>query len=151
MTEPGVRRWTLADLDTLPDQDSWIRYEIIDGELFESEVAGNQHQETCALTGAELVLWNRQAGLGSVLVGPGLIFSDDNNTIPDLVWVSHARRAALEQALASDDLSRAYDDAQLVEAAGGDVRIVEAPRQNLKITTSHDLRVAAWLLEERAP
>jgi len=60
------------------------------------------------------------------------------------------RRESLEQALAGGDLSRAYDDAQLVEAAGGDVRIVEAPRQNLKITTSQDLRVAAWLLEERA-
>jgi len=30
--------------------------------------------------------------------------------------------------------------------AFGDVRIVEAPRQNLKITTAHDLRVAALLL-----
>ena len=60
------------------------------------------------------------------------------------------RLESLEQALAGGDLSRAYDDAQLVEAAGGDVRIVEAPRQNLKVTTPHDLRVAAWLLEERA-
>ena len=48
------------------------------------------------------------------------------------------------------DLDRAYDDAQLVEAAGGDVRIVEAPRQNFKVTTPHDLRVAELLLEERA-
>ena len=61
------------------------------------------------------------------------------------------RLASLDQALAGGDLSRAYDDAQLVEAAGGDVRIVEAPGQNLKITTLHDLRVAAWLLEERGP
>ena len=60
------------------------------------------------------------------------------------------RLESLEQALAGGDLPRAYDDAQLVEAAGGDVRIVEAPRQNLKVTTPHDLRVAAWLLEERA-
>ena len=29
------------------------------------------------------------------------------------------------------------------------MRIVEAPRQNFKVTTPHDLRVAAWLLEER--
>jgi Uma2 family endonuclease len=98
MAEPQVRRWTLAELETLPDHDGWIRYEIIDGELFELHVAGNEHQETCALVGAELGLWNRQVRLGSVLIGPGLIFSDDDNTIPDLVWVSHARRAALEQA-----------------------------------------------------
>jgi Uma2 family endonuclease len=98
MAEPRVRRWTLADLETLPDHDGWIRYEIIDGELFELHAAGNEHQETCTLTSFELELWNRQTRLGTVLVGPGLIFSDDNNTIPDLVWVSHARRAALEQA-----------------------------------------------------
>jgi Uma2 family endonuclease len=98
MAEPGVRRWTLADLETLPDHDGWIRYEIIDGDLYELHAAGNAHQETCGLAGAQLVFWNRQAGLGSVLVGPGLIFSDDDNTIPDVVWVSHGRRAALEQA-----------------------------------------------------
>lgn len=56
---------------------------------------------------------------------------------------------ALARALAVGDLERAYDDAQLVEAAGGDVRIVEAPRRNLKITTAHDLRVAALLLDDR--
>ena len=56
------------------------------------------------------------------------------------------RARALAAALADGDLERAYDDAQLVEAAGGDVRIVEAPRQNLKVTTAHDLRVAALLL-----
>jgi 2-C-methyl-D-erythritol 4-phosphate cytidylyltransferase len=61
------------------------------------------------------------------------------------------RAAALAEAFAAGDLGRAYDDAQLVEAHGGDVRIVEAPRHNFKITTPHDLRVAAWLLEERAP
>jgi 2-C-methyl-D-erythritol 4-phosphate cytidylyltransferase len=59
------------------------------------------------------------------------------------------RAGALARAFADGDLDRAYDDAQLVEAVGGDVRIVEAPRHNLKVTTPHDLRVAAWLLAER--
>src|SRR5687768_6078353 len=54
--------------------------------------------------------------------------------------------AALSSAVARGDLERAYDDAQLVEAVGGDVRIVEAPRENLKVTTPHDLRVAELLL-----
>jgi Uma2 family endonuclease len=98
MAEPQVRRWTLADLESLPDNGGWIKYEIIDGELFELHAAGNEHQETCALTTVELGVWNRQTGLGSVFAAPGLIFSDDDNTIPDIVWVSHARRAALEQA-----------------------------------------------------
>ena len=55
----------------------------------------------------------------------------------------------LRAALAQGDLGRAYDDAQLVESVAGDVRIVEAPRQNFKVTTPHDLRVAELLLRER--
>ena len=43
-------------------------------------------------------------------------------------------------------LSAATDDASLVEAAGGRVRVVEAPRENLKVTTALDLRVAEMLL-----
>jgi 2-C-methyl-D-erythritol 4-phosphate cytidylyltransferase len=59
------------------------------------------------------------------------------------------RARALAGALAEGDLASAYDDAQLVEARGGDVRIVEAARQNLKVTTAHDLHVAASLLAAR--
>lgn len=61
------------------------------------------------------------------------------------------RRAALERALAQDDalLAAATDDAWLVEQAGGTVEVVESPRENLKVTTTVDLRLAALLLEER--
>ena len=55
----------------------------------------------------------------------------------------------LRSALASAALERAYDDAQLVEAAGGDVRVVEAPRENMKVTTAFELRVAELLLSAR--
>jgi 2-C-methyl-D-erythritol 4-phosphate cytidylyltransferase len=61
------------------------------------------------------------------------------------------RRAALEAALAQPDdvLARATDDASLVEAQGGRVVVVDAPRENLKVTTPLDLRVAELLLAER--
>jgi 2-C-methyl-D-erythritol 4-phosphate cytidylyltransferase len=61
------------------------------------------------------------------------------------------RRAALEAALAAgeDVLGTATDDASLVEAAGGVVAVVEAPRWNLKVTTPEDLDVADLLLRER--
>ena len=61
------------------------------------------------------------------------------------------RRDALERALAQDDdvVAAATDDAALVEALGGKVRIVPAPRENLKVTTALDLRVAELLLRER--
>lgn len=57
--------------------------------------------------------------------------------------------APLRKALAEGDLARAPDDAALVEAIGGDIRVVEAPRQNLKVTTEQDLRIAELLLSFR--
>jgi 2-C-methyl-D-erythritol 4-phosphate cytidylyltransferase len=62
------------------------------------------------------------------------------------------RRAALERALSAGEqaLGAATDDAALVEAQGGTVRIVPSPPENLKITTAHDLRVANLLLRNRA-
>jgi 2-C-methyl-D-erythritol 4-phosphate cytidylyltransferase len=61
------------------------------------------------------------------------------------------RRRALEEVmrLSDDVLAAATDDASLVEAAGGKVRLVPAPRENLKVTTPVDLRVAELLLAER--
>ena len=61
------------------------------------------------------------------------------------------RRAALEEALAGPDelVAAATDDASIVEAAGGTVRVVPAPPENIKVTTPLDLRVAEMLLAER--
>jgi 2-C-methyl-D-erythritol 4-phosphate cytidylyltransferase len=60
------------------------------------------------------------------------------------------RRAALQRALDQDHeaLGAATDDASLVEAMGGTVHVVAAPRENLKVTTELDLRVAEMLLRE---
>jgi len=37
-----------------------------------------------------------------------------------------------------------------VEAAGGTIRLVPAPRENFKVTTPEDLRLADLLLRQRA-
>jgi 2-C-methyl-D-erythritol 4-phosphate cytidylyltransferase len=60
-------------------------------------------------------------------------------------------RDALERALDRGDteIAAATDDASLVESGGGTVRLVRAPRENLKVTTPLDLRVAELLLAER--
>src|SRR5689334_12219463 len=60
-------------------------------------------------------------------------------------------RTALERALSRDDaeLAAATDDAALVERDGGTVRVVPAPRENLKVTTPLDLRLAELLLAAR--
>ena len=62
------------------------------------------------------------------------------------------RADVLRRALGADEaaLAAATDDAALVEAAGGRVRVVEAPPENLKVTRPVDLRLAAALLRERA-
>jgi len=51
------------------------------------------------------------------------------------------RAETLRRALDVDDdvLAAATDDASLVEAAGGTVRVVEAPPENIKVTTAADL------------
>jgi 2-C-methyl-D-erythritol 4-phosphate cytidylyltransferase len=61
------------------------------------------------------------------------------------------RRAALERALEApeDVLAGATDDAWLVERAGGTVRVVAGPAENLKVTTPGDLQVAELALRER--
>ncbi|MCW3040323.1 MAG: 2-C-methyl-D-erythritol 4-phosphate cytidylyltransferase, partial [Solirubrobacterales bacterium] len=62
------------------------------------------------------------------------------------------RAAALRKVLAQDDavLAAATDDASLIEAAGGTVRVVPSSRENFKVTTPEDLRLAELVLAERA-
>ena len=98
MAEPRLRRWTSAEVEKLDDQDGWIRYEIIDGELYVSHAASDDHQDAAMRTSGYLFIWNEQTVLGLVMQAPGLIFDDENNTIPDVVWVSRERRARIEQA-----------------------------------------------------
>jgi 2-C-methyl-D-erythritol 4-phosphate cytidylyltransferase len=61
------------------------------------------------------------------------------------------RADVLRRALDVPDaaLAAATDDASLVEAAGGSVRVVEAPADNLKVTRPVDLELAEALLRAR--
>jgi 2-C-methyl-D-erythritol 4-phosphate cytidylyltransferase len=54
--------------------------------------------------------------------------------------------SVLRDALERGDLTAATDDASLVEAAGGTVRVVEAPAENFKVTSRVDLALAEALL-----
>jgi 2-C-methyl-D-erythritol 4-phosphate cytidylyltransferase len=65
---------------------------------------------------------------------------------PQVFWAPKLRQALDVDAAA---LAGATDDAGLVERAGGTVAIVDAPPENLKVTTALDLRVAELLLERR--
>jgi len=61
------------------------------------------------------------------------------------------RAEALRNALEADPeaLARATDDASLIEAAGGVVRIFRWDEPNLKVTTPADVAIAEALLRER--
>jgi 2-C-methyl-D-erythritol 4-phosphate cytidylyltransferase len=57
------------------------------------------------------------------------------------------RADILRQALAGGD--SATDEAALVAAIGGTVRLIEGPSDNIKVTTPTDLRLAEALLRDR--
>jgi Uma2 family endonuclease len=55
--------------------------------------------------GTVLKLWSDRSGLGEAAVNPGIVFSESDNVIPDVVWASHER------------LERLLDDAGHLTAA----------------------------------
>lgn len=87
-------RWTTRDIDLLPDNEG-TRYEIVDGELWMTRAPDWKHQETCLNFGAELKSWSRASGLGRATINPGVLFSESDNVIPDVVWASNERLAVL--------------------------------------------------------
>ena len=84
-------RWTSADLEVLPDDGK--RYEIIDGELYMSRQPHWHHQRTCGKIFVALETWSAQTGTGETNLAPGVIFAEDDDVAPDVVWISQARRA----------------------------------------------------------
>jgi Uma2 family endonuclease len=85
-------RWTSADLEALPDDGN--RYEIIDGELYMSTQPHFFHQFVCSAIVYELRRWNKKKDLGEVVIAPGLVFADDDDVAPDVVWISSSKLAS---------------------------------------------------------
>lgn len=85
-----ARKFTSADLLLMPDDGH--RYEIIGGDLYVSKLPSAEHQFVCTRISRFLDVWNDEQG-GVVLGSPGLVFSDDDDVAPDVVWISHERLA----------------------------------------------------------
>lgn len=66
-------------------------YEIIEGELYVSRQPNYEHQYTCTRIGRFLDEWNDIKNLGVVLTAPGLVFADDDDVAPDVVWITRKR------------------------------------------------------------
>jgi len=82
-------RWTSADIELFPNDDT--RYEIIDGELLVTRAPHWNHQTAIDNVFFALKSWSRLTKLGVIATTPGIVFSDSDNVIPDLVWVREGR------------------------------------------------------------
>ena len=89
LEQPQNVRWTVHDLEGFTDENK--RYEIIDGELCVTRAPRLEHQDTAGNFYFELKRWNRETQLGKVVFTPGVVFSESDNVIPDVVWISQGR------------------------------------------------------------
>ena len=93
MSSTETVRWTVADLELLPDDGR--RYEIIDGELFVTRAPHWKHQNTASKIVSALTVWSNESGLGEAAINPGLVFSETDSVVPDVVWATHERLATM--------------------------------------------------------
>ena len=75
----------------MPGDSGQKRYEIIDGELLAIRAAHVWHQNASGNLHIELGIWSRQTNSGKVFEIPGVISTDIDTVIPDLVWASNER------------------------------------------------------------
>lgn len=145
MNQPTTERvrWTTADLELFPDNGN--RYEIIDGELFVTGMLHWNHQRACVQISLALYSWLQNTGLGEVAIAPGIIFGDNDNVIPDVVWVSKEKLAEL-----LDEAGHLTDAPELV------VEVLSAGIENekrdkelkLKLYSSRGVR-EYWIIDWR--
>jgi 2-C-methyl-D-erythritol 4-phosphate cytidylyltransferase len=119
---------------------------LVTASIFEDALAAlAAHGCDCVIAAAPVTDTIKEAADGEV------VRTLDRTTLWAVQTPQVFRRSALERALAAPDdvLAAATDDAWLVERRGGSVRIVAAPRENMKITTPDDLQVAELALRAR--
>ena len=81
--------WTSQDLEQLPNNGK--RYEIIEGELYMSKQPHWYHQFVANQVWEALQQWSRQTKAGMANIAPGVIFADDDDVAPDVVWISREK------------------------------------------------------------
>jgi len=137
-------RWTSADLDALPD-DEEMRYEIIDGELFVSTQPHFYHQMICTNITYLLVNWNNQSKLGQTVIAPGLILAEDNDVVPDVVWISNER---LTTALGKDGKFHSAPDLVIEVLSPGRANERRDREAKLKLYSRRDV-LEYWIVDWR--
>jgi len=95
---------SVTDLESMPDDNN--RYEVIDGELFMSKAPGIPHQRVSMRLTSLILRHLAEHPVGEVLATPGVIFSDIDAVIPDLVFI---RRERLTEVISGDRIVAAPD------------------------------------------
>jgi Uma2 family endonuclease len=81
---------TVDDLEAIP-YDETHQYELIEGELYVSCAPGIPHQLVLHKLQLRLGNYLEQNPIGTLVPGPGAVFSDYDSVIPDIVFVSKER------------------------------------------------------------
>lgn len=139
-------RWTSADLELMPDNGK--RYEIIDGELYVSKSPTFHHQFACGQIFGRLNSWSEQTGLGMANFGTGVIFADDDDVIPDVVWISRDR---LKKILGKDGHFHAAPDLVVEVLSPGSANEKRDRESKLKLYSRRGVLeywIVNWLLNE---
>src|SRR5215471_17698228 len=105
MATPIYPLVTVEDLESMPDDGN--RYEVIEGELFMSRAAGLTHQGVSGNLFYFFRSYLDAHPIGKALATPGIVFSDIDSVIPDIVFFTNERAALIisgERLIAAPDL-----------------------------------------------
>ncbi|MGI8914726.1 MAG: Uma2 family endonuclease [Chloroflexota bacterium] len=92
-----TQRWTIADLERIPQPMDDTRHELIDGELYVSTQPNWRHQFVGMRIAVVLDAWSAATNAGITIIAPGVIFSPEDAVAPDVVWVRTERLATVLQ------------------------------------------------------
>lgn len=84
---------TITDWEALPEDGN--RYEVIEGELYMSCAPSLKHQLVLGNLYADIRRYLDQNPIGLLVSGPGVMFSEFNGVIPDLVFIRQERLATI--------------------------------------------------------
>jgi len=73
-------------------RDEFSRYELVGGEIIVSTALRYIHQLLSMRITSQFLDYLRKNPIGEILATPGLIFSEYDGVIPDLIFITHERR-----------------------------------------------------------